>query len=181
LQKLDELFTSRVIRRASKERLIEQNGLQLTSRRRKIVKLNWKKLTITSVAGLVVLAFSGDLPLGSLSFPGAGMWPKLICVVMIVLGALICVRAADSKPLAEIDWSDLPHAAIVTAATAAAVALYQPLGFILSITLLLAGLVWFERRKPLAAALYGVGISVAVYALFTVVLKTPLERGLLGF
>ena len=30
--------------------------------------------------------------------------------------------------------------------------------------LLLAGLVWFERRKPLRAALYGIGISVAVYA-----------------
>jgi len=56
LQKLDELFTSRVIRRASKERLIEQNGLQPASGRRKIVKLNWKKLTITSIAGLLVLA-----------------------------------------------------------------------------------------------------------------------------
>jgi putative tricarboxylic transport membrane protein len=133
------------------------------------------------IVGLGVLAFSGDLPLGSLSFPGAGMWPKLICIIMIVLGALLCVRAGDSKPLAEIDWSDLWHATIVTGATAAAIALYQPLGFILSIALLLAGLVWLERRKPIPAALYGIGISVAVYALFTIVLKTPLERGLLGF
>ena len=39
------------------------------------------------IIGIVVLAFSGDLPFGSLSFPGAGMWPKLICVLMIGLGA----------------------------------------------------------------------------------------------
>ena len=133
------------------------------------------------IVGLLVLALSGDLPLGSLSFPGAGMWPKLICVLMIILGLLLCVRAGASKPVAEIGWNDLSHAAIVTGATAAAIALYPVLGFIVSISLLLAGLVFLERRRPLTAAIYGVGMSVGVYALFTMVLKSPLERGLIGF
>jgi hypothetical protein len=133
------------------------------------------------IIGLLVFALSGDLPFGSLSFPGAGMWPKLICVLMIVLGILLCARAGASNPVAEIDWSDLRHAAIVTAATAAAIAFYSTLGFIVSIGLLLAGLTLLERRRPLFAALYGIGISVAVYALFTVLLKSPLERGLIGF
>jgi putative tricarboxylic transport membrane protein len=133
------------------------------------------------ILGLVVLALSGDLPLGSLSFPGAGLWPKLICALMIVLGVLLCARAGASNPVAQIDWSDLPHAAIVTAATAAAIALYPTLGFIVAIGLLLAGLALLERRKPLFAVIYGAGISVAVYALFTVLLKSPLERGLIGF
>lgn len=131
--------------------------------------------------GLTVLALSGDLPLGSLSFPGAGMWPKLICVLMIVLGVLLCMRAGGSKPIAEIDWTDLPHAAIVTLATAAAIALYPTLGFIVAIGLLLIGLALLERRRPLPAVIYGIGVSAAVYALFTILLKSPLERGLIGF
>ena len=133
------------------------------------------------ILGLLVLALSGDLPLGSLSFPGAGMWPKLICVLMIVLGILLLARAGASSPVAEIDWRNLRHAAIVTAATAAAIALYPTLGFILSIGLLLAGLTLLERGNPLFAVIYGAGISVAVYALFTILLKSPLERGLIGF
>jgi len=83
--------------------------------------------------------------------------------------------------VAEIDWRDLQHAAIVTAATAAAIALYPTLGFILAIGLLLAGLTLLERGKPVFAIMYGAGISVAVYALFTILLKSPLERGLIGF
>jgi putative tricarboxylic transport membrane protein len=133
------------------------------------------------ILGLLVLALSGDLPFGSLSFPGAGMWPKLICILMIVLGVMLCLRASASKPIAEISWSDLAHAAIVTVATALAVALYPTLGFIISISLLLVGLALLERRRPLPAVIYGVGVSIAVYALFTMLLKTPLERGLIGF
>jgi putative tricarboxylic transport membrane protein len=133
------------------------------------------------ILGLLVLALSGDLPVGSLSFPGAGMWPKLICILMIALGVLLCLRAPASKPIAEISWGDLAHAAIVTTATALAVALYPTLGFIISISLLLVGLALLERRRPLPAVIYGVGVSVAVYALFTMLLKTSLERGLIGF
>jgi putative tricarboxylic transport membrane protein len=136
---------------------------------------------VAIIAGLLVLALSGDLPLGSLSFPGAGMWPKLICVLMMALGVLLLLRASASKPIAEIDWSDLAHAAIATGATAAAIALYPRLGFIVAISLLLIGLALLESRRPLPAAIYGIGVSVAVYALFTIVLKASLERGLIGF
>jgi putative tricarboxylic transport membrane protein len=133
------------------------------------------------IIGIVVLAFSGDLPFGSLSFPGAGMWPKLICVLMIGLGALLCLGGSLSKPVAEVGWSDLPHAALVTAATALAIAFYSSLGFIVIATFLIAGLVMLERRHPLVALIYGASVSVAVYALFTILLKSPLERGLIGF
>ena len=55
------------------------------------------------------------------------------------------------------------------------------LGFILSMALLLSSLVVLERRSIVSAALYGACVSVATYALFSLVLKSPLERGLLGF
>ena len=58
-----------------------------------------------------MLALSGDLPVGTLSFPGAGMMPKLMAGLMILFGLLIIVRASESAPLASIAWGDLPHAA----------------------------------------------------------------------
>ena len=135
----------------------------------------------TILLGIVVFAISGDLPFGRWSFPGAGMMPKLLCGLLILLGVLLVARAGASKPLSEIGWGDLPHALIVFAVVTSAVALYTTLGFIISIALMLTALVAYERQPLHHAAIYGVVVSVASYALFVHVLKTPLERGLFGF
>ena len=67
-------------------------------------------------AGALVFAVSGDLPFGTLASPGAGMMPKLVLGLMMAFGAIAAVaRAGESPPLADIDWSDLPHAATVVA------------------------------------------------------------------
>jgi hypothetical protein len=134
------------------------------------------------VFGLVVLVMSGDLPFGTLSFPGAGMMPKLVAGAMIFFGLVLIVRAGESAPLASISRGDLWHAARVTAITAAAIALYQTLGFIVTMTLLLFALVFgAERRNPLYAGAFSVGVVLLTYFLFTVALKTPLDRGIFGF
>ncbi len=133
------------------------------------------------LTGVIVFAISGELPVGSMSFPGAGMMPKLLCVLMILFGIVLVARAGASKPFAGVNWSDAPHALIVFAITVLAVTFYTTLGFIISMALMLTALVAFERRPLHYAALYGICISVASYALFTMVLKSPLERGLLGF
>ena len=46
-----------------------------------------------------------------------------------------------------------------------------------------AVLEFFETsgRNLFAAAVYSLGISLVTYALFTIVLKSPLEQGILGF
>ena len=132
--------------------------------------------------GIVVLALSGDLPVGTLSFPGAGMMPKLVAGLMIVFGLLLVGRAGESAPLASLAWGDLPHAARVVAITAVAIALYQPLGFIITMALLLFTLTFGAERRPvLAAAAFSAGVVALTYLLFAVVLKTPLEPGGLGF
>jgi hypothetical protein len=132
-------------------------------------------------AGLFVWALSGDLPFGRLSMPGAGMMPKLVCALMIAFGLVLILRAGDSAPVASLSWTDLWHAGPVFALTALATALYVTLGFIVTFSLLLFGLLCLERRNLIAAAAYSVGVSVATYYLFSVVLKSPLEPGLLGF
>jgi hypothetical protein len=132
--------------------------------------------------GALVLALSGDLPVGTLSFPGAGMMPKLMAVLLIVFGVLLVIRAGESEPLASLSWSDLPHAARVVLITAVAIALYQVLGFLITMALMLFALTFAaERRHPLGAAAFSIGVVALTYLLFTVALKTPLERGLLGF
>jgi hypothetical protein len=129
-----------------------------------------------------VFAFSGDLPFGSVSAPGAGMMPKLVAGLMMLFAALIVIGAARSPEFATIDWGDRGHAAQVVLITAGAVAAYRPLGFLIAMALLVfALLVAIERRNALIAAAYSVGLTLFAYWLFGKALKAPLERGILWF
>jgi len=134
------------------------------------------------VFAIGVLAVSGDLPMGRLSMPGAGMMPKLVAGLLIVFGLLLVLRARESEPLATLRWDDLPHAARVVAVTVAAVLLYTTLGFAVTMALMLFALIaGTERRSPLRAGLYSIGVVALTYVLFAWALKTPLEKGIFGF
>ena len=66
---------------------------------------------------------------------------------------VIATRGKDSAPIPAIDWSDRGHAALLVLITAIAVACYQPLGFLITMSaLVFALLVVVERRNPLRAA-----------------------------
>ena len=130
----------------------------------------------------MVFAFSGELPFGDLTAPGAGMMPKLAAGLMMLFAALVMLSAAGGPELRSIDWSDRGHAALVIIITAAAVAAYRPLGFLITMAALVFTLrVVVERRNPLAATAYSVGLTLFAYWLFGKALKSPLERGLLWF
>jgi hypothetical protein len=59
---------------------------------------------------------------------------------------------------------------------------YRPLGFLITMALLVfALLVVVERRNVLIAAGYSIGLTLFAYWLFGKALKSPLERGLLWF
>jgi putative tricarboxylic transport membrane protein len=132
--------------------------------------------------GILVFAISGELPFGTLSAPGAGMMPKLDASLVMLFAALILLRAKESPPAASIDWSDRGHAALVLIITVVAVAAYQWAGFLITMALLVfALLVIVERRNALKAAVYSIGLTLFAYWLFGHALKSPLERGLLGF
>ena len=131
---------------------------------------------------MLIIAASGDLPFGTLSAPGAGMMPKVMAGFMIAFALLVMLGAAQSPPLAAVDWSDRAHAALVVLITGVAVGLYTWLGFLITMTLLVfCLLVVVERRKPALAALYAVALTLFAYWLFDKVLRSPLEPGLLSF
>jgi hypothetical protein len=134
------------------------------------------------VAGLLVVALSDDLPFGSLASPGAGMLPKLVLGIMIAFGALLVLRANTSPPMASISWNNLSHAARVIAVAAVGAALYTTLGFVITMMLVLFCLVYVvERQRLIPAAIFSIAVPIMTFALFEYVLKTPLERGLLGY
>ena len=131
---------------------------------------------------VLVFALSSDLPFGTISSPGAGMMPKLMAGLMIVFAVAIMAAGRASPRLAEIDWSDRGHAILVVLITAAGIFAYQTLGFVLTMSLLVFTLlVVVERRNPLIAAIYGIGLTVFAYWLFGKALKAPLEPGILWF
>jgi hypothetical protein len=130
----------------------------------------------------VVLAISGELPFGSLSAPGAGMMPKVVTGFMMLFAALVMIGAGRSAPLSSLEFGDRNHAALVMLITGAAVAAYRPLGFLITMSLLVfLLLVVVERRNALAAAAYSVGLTLFAYWLFGKALRSPLEQGLLWF
>jgi hypothetical protein len=132
--------------------------------------------------GFLVLALSGDLPFGTLSFPGAGFMPDILAVLTIFFGIVLMLRARESKAFATITWTDVKHASLVVLLTAIGIALFERLGFLTTdVLLIFALLVIIERRHVLPAAAYSVGLVVFTYVLFVYVLKTPLEAGPLGF
>src|SRR5262249_57667054 len=124
----------------------------------------------------------GDLALGGLSMPGSGFMPSLIAGLLVLFGALLFARAAESQPIKEIDWSDVKHAGLVVLITALAIVAYTRLGFIIAMMLMMfALLAIIERRNLVKAALYSVGATLLAYALFDKFLKAPLPIGPLGF
>lgn len=132
--------------------------------------------------GLLLIALSGDLPTGNLSMPGSGFLPKIVAVLTIFFGAVLAVRARESKVFSTLSWSDAKHAAMVVVIAAAAIAMLDWLGFITTnVLLIFALLVIVERRRLVPSTVYSVGLVLITYVLFVYVLKTPLHTGPLGF
>ncbi len=132
--------------------------------------------------GILVIALSGDLPIGGLSMPGSGFMPKILAGFTIAFGIVLIVRGGESRPFAEIEWSDAWHAVAVTAITAVAVYFFETLGFATTMAaMMLVLLIAIERRPLIYAALYSVGVVALTYVTFVYLLKTPLVTGPYGF
>jgi hypothetical protein len=109
--------------------------------------------------GLLVIALSGDLPMGNLSMPGSGFLPKIVAGLTVFFGLVLVLRANESKVFATLSWDDAKHAIPVILITAAAVAAFDWLGFLTTnILLIFALLVVIERRKLVPATIYSIGV-----------------------
>jgi hypothetical protein len=132
--------------------------------------------------GILVIALSGDLPMGDLSLPGAGFMPKIVAGLTILFGCTLAARASESKVFTTLEWSDVRHASLVVTITALATAAYDWLGFLTTMVLLMCALlIVIERRGIVRAAAYSLSVVLITYVTFEYVLKTPLNTGPFGF
>lgn len=129
------------------------------------------------VFGVAVIALSGDLPVGQLSMPGSGFLPMIVAALTIIFGLILMVRAKESGSFSELGWGDGKHAAMVTVITAVAIALYERVGFTITMLLMMITLLLvIERRNPIRAGIYCIAIVLFTYVSFVYGLKTPLPE-----
>jgi len=116
--------------------------------------------------------------------PGAGFFPLWYGVAILGLSVLLIVphlRRGSDRGNA-IDWARLGRALSTWLALAVSVALFKPLGFVISFALLTYFIVAVMYRRPLAtAALVAVASAAAFYLVFDRALGVPLPVGILGF
>jgi hypothetical protein len=132
--------------------------------------------------GVAVFIIGWDLPFGRISAPGAGMLPKLMAGFMILLAAGIFINGKSQEKFSDISWSDWRHAALILGICGIAVSVYAKLGFLITMSLLVFALLTVVERKPvLPATVYAASLTLFAYWLFGIVLKAPLEHGVLWF
>lgn len=121
------------------------------------------------------------LPIGSLARPGPGYLPLLLAAIMAGLGLVIAWRGGGPR-VAELAWPEAGHAIKLLGGCAGAALLLEPLGYRLTIFLLvLFFLGAIERRRPFAAIATALGLSLGSFWLFADLLRVALPRGLWGF
>ncbi len=136
---------------------------------------------LLALAG-IALALSTDLPVGTLGSPGPGMLPYIAIGLIVAFSIALLVGAHRSPSFASIEWSELPHAASVTIAAAIATAAYTWLGFLITMSVLIFGvLVLVERKAVLPATAYALGIVLGAKLLLGTALKSQLPLGPFGF
>lgn len=125
--------------------------------------------------GAGIIALSGDLPAGQLSMPGSGFLPKIVAALTIFFGLLLVLRGGESPHYTELAWDDGKHALLVTSIASLAIWLYTILGFVVTMAAMIVTLlIVIERRHPLRALAYSLGIVTFTYVCFVYGLKTPL-------
>jgi putative tricarboxylic transport membrane protein len=116
--------------------------------------------------------------------PGPGFFPFWYGVAMLGLSALLIVShlrrvSARRNP---IEWVKVGRALSTWLSLAVSVALFKPLGFVISFALLTYFIVAVMYRRPLkTAALVAVASAGGFYLVFDRALGVPLPVGVLGF
>jgi len=116
--------------------------------------------------------------------PGAGFFPLWYGVAILGLSLLLIVSHLRQGSVrgSPTDWTRIGRALSTWISLAVSVALFKPLGFVISFALLTYFIVAAMYRRPLkTAALTAVASAAGFYLLFELALGVPLPVGVLGF
>ena len=143
----------------------------------------WSGIALAALGAYIVIQARQWEYLGP-EGPGAGFFPLWYGIAILGLSVLLIVshlRRGSARGNA-IDWTKLGRALSTWFALAVSVALFKPLGFVISFALLTYFIVAVMYRRPLAtAALVAVASAAGFYLVFDRALSVPLPVGVLGF
>jgi hypothetical protein len=118
------------------------------------------------------------LPLGTLATPGPAYVPAVLALALLLAGVLLVVLGGDAATLAAAGWHEWRHAVAILVACAFVALALERLGYRLTMAVACAFLLGVvERKHPLAAGLFAVGIAAGTFYLFDTVLRVQLPRG----
>lgn len=130
--------------------------------------------------GVFALYARTGLPLGNLREPGAGFFPVVVAVALILFAVLALISRTPEADKSEAEPGSFVRVSILTAMIAAYAWLVPTVGFILCTVVLLVVVLRLGNVGWVPTVISATGGATACYLLFTR-LGMPLPSGLLGF
>ncbi|WP_342244761.1 tripartite tricarboxylate transporter TctB family protein [Pseudomonas sp. OTU5201] len=128
---------------------------------------------------LAVVAWGFQAPF-SYDPVGPRAYPLLLLFLMATAALWLLYKPGDAEDL-PISWPLARKVALCVAALFAYALLFEPLGFVVSTSLVGFGLGLLFMGRPLPSLVSGVLMGVLLYGLFDYLLDVPLPLGLLAF
>ncbi len=145
----------------------------------------WVSLLVIAIS-IIFFVQASDMPKSDRGI-GPGDYPKIICIVLFVLGMIqLVTTVVKCKGIPLIDFKTVQgrylfRAAIMLAMTIAYYMLVKKVGFVLLTPFYLFGsFMLFGYKRKILAAIIAVVFSVVIYILFVRVFMVILPRGILG-
>jgi putative tricarboxylic transport membrane protein len=137
-------------------------------------------------AGALIVAATLNYPTLEQGHPGPSLFPRILGTVMAVFGGLVCVQGLRNRDETQaVHWAGLHrnaafiNALVVLVGSAVFILFVERLGFLVTGTLLMFGVMWRIKVPPIRAFLIAIIFNNLVYLLFAKVMRVPLPLGLL--
>lgn len=142
----------------------------------------WAGVFFLAVAAVVLHQSVAVLHVLEAGQPGSGFMPFVLGLLLSVLSTALIVtaRGRDAERVAFWEGRSWLQPLFAIAMTAVFIVVFDEVGAITSVAILVAGWLWLVGRKSIPVALgTGVVTAAVVYAVFVRLLQTPFPKGLL--
>jgi len=135
-----------------------------------------------ALLGAAVFLESLRFPLMPDGWPGPGLFPQILSVLLCLFGGTMAIQSIRSKQVEAEAYEPkaIVRAGLVLVAVAIYIAVVQRLGFLITASLITAGMMILLGVRVRIAIPAGIGVAVLCVLLFEKVLRVPLPPGILG-
>ncbi len=134
------------------------------------------------ILGAATLANTTSFPKMADGIPGPALFPQIVGVLLVILGLIVVVQSL--RPHTQEERRYEPVAILKAGGVLAGIALYvafvHVVGFLITATVILLGMMLMLKARLLVALPAAVGIALFSMVLFEQILRVPLPPGILG-